>query len=532
MSGARLEVVASKLASLSGAAAALAIAGIIGGYVAGVALHDPDTCWLLALGRWMWEHGRLPRSDPFSYTYSLVWGDQPVVLYQWLAEAVFFLAYKASSLTGLLAASAVVLAAAFYVLPVRILCLCGMGTWPALCLALLVVLSASFHFLVRPEIFSYLCLALCIELLVATDSAQTDRSIRWDVVGRCALLMTLWCNLHSGFVLGLILQLLYAMACLVVFAASPRQGARVNGTVLVVPAACLLATMINPWGASLWMYLPRLFFPRFNEHIVELKPLSASQLADPTYYPFLAMIVLGVLFLRRGLRAGPTSAFWFATFCFVVAAGGGISARRLIPFAALFMLAGVALIHRAAASQHGNGAANADRRLQAGWQLDLSKILNPAGARWPVGMLLMAGLGSALMSSWIVPPELPQASTAFRPPRRALAFLAGSMPPGRLLNDAQFGDVMIWQMSPRHLLFIDTRFDMYGHRLVSDYRSMVRAEPGWRQLLDEYKIAWIFLKPEAALVSALKGEAGWRLTYKDDEAVIMVRTPEARSGGW
>jgi hypothetical protein len=471
----------------------------------------------------MWEHGSLPRSDPFSYTYSLVWGDQPIVLYQWLAEALFFLAYMAASLQGLLAASAVVLVAAFYVLPVRILCQCGMGTWQAVCLALLLVLSASFHFLVRPEIFSYLCLSLCIELLVATDSAQSDRGIRWDTVGRCALLMTLWCNLHSGFVLGLILQLLYASACLVASAASPGQYARVNRTALAVPAASFVATMINPWGPGLWMYLPRLFFPRFNEHIVELKPLSVSQLTDPIYYPFLAMIVLGVLLLRRALRAGPMPQGLFAASCFVAAVAGGILARRLIPFAALFMLAGAALIY-AAASRRGIVAADAEGRSEAGWQLDLSNILGPAGARWPVGIMLMAGLGSALMSSWIVPPELPQASTAFRPPRRALAFLAGGLPPGRLLNDAQFGDVMIWQMSPRHRLFIDTRFDMYGDRLVAHYRSMIRAEPGWQQLVDRYEISWVFLKPAAALAFALGKQPDWRSVYEDGEAVVMVRT--------
>src|SRR5262245_23355744 len=123
---------------------------LLGAYVAGGALHDPDTCWLLALGRWILTHGRLPETDPFSYTYALVWDGQPVVVYQWLSEVVFALVYQAASGPGLLAFCAVMVSTAFYALPLRILHRAGAGIGAAVGLTLLMVLTSSFHYLARP----------------------------------------------------------------------------------------------------------------------------------------------------------------------------------------------------------------------------------------------------------------------------------------------------------------------------------------------------------------------------------------------
>ncbi len=33
-------------------------------------LQDPDTHWHIAVGRWIWESGRVPWTDPFSHTFA------------------------------------------------------------------------------------------------------------------------------------------------------------------------------------------------------------------------------------------------------------------------------------------------------------------------------------------------------------------------------------------------------------------------------------------------------------------------------
>lgn len=46
----------------------------LGVVIAGTGLHDPDTCWLLALGRYIVRHHALPDTDPFSFTFALMPG--------------------------------------------------------------------------------------------------------------------------------------------------------------------------------------------------------------------------------------------------------------------------------------------------------------------------------------------------------------------------------------------------------------------------------------------------------------------------
>ncbi|HEY9869818.1 MAG TPA: hypothetical protein V6D08_11680, partial [Candidatus Obscuribacterales bacterium] len=292
--------------------------------------------------------------------------------------------------------------------------------------------------------------------------------------------------------------------------------------------ASLLATLVNPWGAGLWIYLMRLFFGSFNKHIFELEPLYLSDLVNPLYYGFLAILLAAVPCVCFYLpRARGTHAAWFGIACLALAVCAGAGVRRLIPFAALFLLAGLSMIIRASCLAHNEQA----RQDQAGvsilerWQQYLSAILRPAAVSWPFGVLAMTCLGTALISLWIAPPELPKGNPTFRAPWRALAFLTGGVPHGRLLNDPQFGDVMIWYMAPAHLLFIDTRFDMYGDRLVQDYLSLVRARPNWQQLIERYRISWVFLKPELPLVDALQQKSGWTVRYRDEQAVIIVRSP-------
>src|SRR4029077_20902241 len=53
--------------------------------------NDGDTYWHLASGRWIIEHGRVPLTDPFSYTK----GGSPWQAHEWLADVLMWGAYSA-----------------------------------------------------------------------------------------------------------------------------------------------------------------------------------------------------------------------------------------------------------------------------------------------------------------------------------------------------------------------------------------------------------------------------------------------------
>src|SRR5579862_5399576 len=61
-------------------------------------LNDGDTFWHLAAGRWMLDHGQVPRTDPFSYTFV----GRPWMTHEWLSEVVMALVFQAAGWSGIM----------------------------------------------------------------------------------------------------------------------------------------------------------------------------------------------------------------------------------------------------------------------------------------------------------------------------------------------------------------------------------------------------------------------------------------------
>jgi len=497
---------------------------VLGAFVGGCALHDPDTCWLLTMGNWIVGHHRLPAADPYSWTYPLVGGGQPPVVYQWLGEVIFSLAYRAAGLTGLLYLAAFALTLSFLIIPLARLRAAGAGDLPAALLVVTGVIAASFHFLARPEIFSYFLLSVWLALIAAMEgcppagardgaAGRRPAPSRWGSAGlrlpaAFFVLAILWANLHTGFVVGLIALALYVV--LRHFEALSGIGGPPPVTVWLCLGAVALGTLVNPYGVGLWQYLPRLFFVPFNARIVELRPLSAADFAGFTFYPYL-LAAAGAVWLVLAARraAGPAKAGWFPAVVLAAAIVSGLACRRLIPFSVLLMLHAVAVASARAAR---------GRAAPAG---ATGRLYNPSSIPFAATCLALGLGGVYLVASQVAPPRLPSASAAFQPPLAAISRLVSMSEPGRLLNDPQFGDVMIWSMSPLVPVFIDSRYDMYGSALVGDYLTMTECRPGWRQLVDRWRIGLVFLPPGAPLVEQLGRDRHWAEVYRDRLAVIL-----------
>ena len=58
--------------------------------------------------------------------------------------------------------------------------------------------------------------------------------------------------------------------------------------------------------------------------------------------------------------------------------------------------------------------------------------------------------------------------------------------------------------------------------VFADWREAVELGPRWKQVLDRYKVDQVLLRPDRALVSALR-EVGWRVVTEDARAVLLER---------
>jgi len=490
---------------------------LVGGYIGGVALHDPDTCFLLAMGRWIADHHSLPLHDPFSYTAPVL--GSTLVVYQWLSELIMYQVYKFTELNGILILVSVMISIAFIMLPLRILMRSTIPLVLALFLVSLGTMAASLHFLARPEIFSYFCLALWIERICGWLEKESPvfRELMFFTITTI-----IWCNLHSGFVLGILLLMLIGLTSILTRnkkndASLTRRGR----TCLLMAGVSMFASLINPWGIELWSYLPKLFFLAANKYIVELQPFTGSDLSHPEFYPYILLNVISLLLIWKCWRSGFNFSQTAGLVLMIAAITLGIMAHRLIPFAILLTFGALRLLFwQEILSPAKKLDGNSWMKLTDD---HLKKIIQPASLLWNSMLIMPAVFGALLVMTVVVQPRLPQSSAAFQPPTAAIQFLKHHLPKGRVFNDPEFGDLMQYYLYPLARVFIDTRFDMYGTTFIEDYLKTDRCLSGWHQVLKQRDIDWIFIPPTDPVAIALASDPGWLTVYADRQAVIMIK---------
>ncbi|MEE9569621.1 MAG: hypothetical protein V3W37_09560, partial [Candidatus Binatia bacterium] len=163
---------------------------------------DPDLWGHVKFGQDLWHTGQIVRSDPYSYlTENQVW-----INHEWLAEAIFYLAFALGGPSGL-----VVLKAAISLLIIGLLyrhlfrqglTLLQGGMLLMLASPLLVPWLAT----VRPQAFTYLLFLLVLLLVHQIDGGR----IRW--LWATPPLFALWVNLHGGFLAGMGIFVLWSFS--------------------------------------------------------------------------------------------------------------------------------------------------------------------------------------------------------------------------------------------------------------------------------------------------------------------------------
>ena len=76
----------------------LTLAGILVGITVTKGVQDPDFFWHVTAGQWIAEHGRVPTTDPFSFT----WAGQPWTPHEWLSELLMYWLVSGVGRTGAL----------------------------------------------------------------------------------------------------------------------------------------------------------------------------------------------------------------------------------------------------------------------------------------------------------------------------------------------------------------------------------------------------------------------------------------------
>ncbi len=449
---------------------------------------DPDLWWHLRTGELIVNDG-IPSGDVFSFTLpgkewlTHEWGSQVLMwgLWSWagagalilvftgLITATFVLAYKTSTARPVATTSLVLLAAA----TARI------ATAP------------------RPQMFNLFLMALLIWLLEQVRSGRFAPGAAWASVP----LVLVWANLHSGYLLGVVVLAVYA-------GGEQLERRRTGGRPLpgpairhmpLIAAGAFASAVVDPSGTALWTYpIATLRSPAMRTYIREW---HSPDFHSSWFWPFgLLLIVLITSLVISSRKPGSTQ--------LLLLFGTGVASLQSMRHIPLFAVIAIPIV--AEQVEVAWDAHRARRELQLSVASSRSIGLLAGGL---AAVIVAVSLSSAISSN-------DDAIASFYPIDAVDAILASDLADTRGYNAYGWGGYLIWPGVP---VFIDGRADVYGDDFMYLHFQAEHAEPNWREPLDQYGVDYVLMPPNSDLNVVLSEAADWTSVYDDGMAEIFVR---------
>jgi hypothetical protein len=462
------------------------LVGLAFALVAGAALMmpaGPDTYWSLRAGQDFWRTGHVPLTETYSYTAAgRLWPN-----HEWLWQALAYALVRAGGMPLLLLVSAAIVVTAF-ALAHRLAR--GRPQRPQrpivrFALAALTILLASFMWVVRPQLVTFLL------LLVLLTAVAAERYFFL-----LPLLFVVWANIHGAVALGGValvgMTVAGGLRALVPWA-TPADRRRALRLLIVLPL-CGLATALTPLGLGMWRSIGGSVAASHHTGIMEWQPL---RLDDPYGLIVLALAIafVGLVVARRRWLARAGWDDWAITAAALALLPLAIYAvRNVAPFMLVAFPAASRLIPPGSAPE--------------------STPTTKRPAHVIVLALVAAGELAGLVFLWTRAPE----KLGWRP-ISAGALAAVRTCPGEIYNHFNDGGFLLW-FAPDRRVFVDAREDPYPLPLLMEHLAIERGAP-YQPLFDRYGIRCAFLPADDRLVPRLRAD-GWRDDYTDAQWAVLV----------
>jgi len=445
-------------------------------------LYDGDTFWQVATGVKMLQQHTIFRADPFSYTMP----GHPWHTHEWLSEIFFGLAYNAGGWSAVVMLAGLTTALAAFI----------MGRWMARFvppLTTFATLAFAFYALspstlVRPHLLALPILAFwTVSLLKAREE---NRAPSWWLLP----LMTLWANMHGGYIFGLALIGPFALEALVT---APREKwIDVIWRWGLFGVLALGAALLTPHGIDGLIFPFKVATMKSLKDIVEWKAADFSRVS-PLEEGIMA--VLAVCFIR-GVKIP-----WLRTLVLL-----GLLAMALQHIRHVIVLAVVApllLAKPMGEALEPEHEPHFERFARQTLIVALAALIGLTAARFVFPLVRKDDIHSPVSAFASVPPQI-RATRAF--------------------NSYALGGYLIFKGVP---VFIDGRADMYGDDFTAQYLKIARStDPAVvGAALKKWNIGWVILEPDTAMIKAMEKMPGWKKTHADKAAVVFLPTNQVAS---
>ncbi|MGD0788489.1 MAG: hypothetical protein ABR898_10935 [Terracidiphilus sp.] len=463
-----------------------AIAGLHQAFVS-----DPDIWWHLRTGEWILQHRGLPPSgrDPFS---SLGAGDT-WASYSWLFELLVLQFFQRLGLVGIVAYTTGMVLAITVALHRLIRRLQADFS-----LAVLLTAAAAYTiyslYTPRPWLFTILFFVLEIDILMQARRSGRMRELLWLPV-----IFALWVNVHIQFVDGMVVL---AIAVAEAVLAQRWTGIRTRmrpAWMCGIFAACVLATLVNPYGWTIYRI--------------------AYDLAAQA----------GVLSKVSEFQALPFRSFddW-CVLLFALSAVAVLARARRFEFFESVLLAFAAFVSFRTQRDIWVLVIAASAILAAGLKGDKENRFQVRAFAAPLiavvtGLIVFLGFRFQHVDDAHLRVRLAEGL-----PVRAVEVVKEKGWSGPLYNDFNWGGYLIWSL--RIPVVIDGRAALYGDERIA--RSVVTwsGQPDWASDPDLVKAGLVIGPVKAPLTQLLRMDPRFELAYEDKLAAVFIARKAQPSG--
>jgi hypothetical protein len=468
-----------------------------------------DLAYHVRAGAVILDGRALPSPDTFTFTAA----GQPWVDQQWAAQTVFAAVFRVGG-WGLLTVLRAAAVGTISWLVFRAARSSGVGTRAAAWLTLagfgvgLVALG------LRPQLLGMVLFAATVAIL-----AGRDRYPR--LVGTIPLIALAWANVHGSFFLA---PAAVGVAWLE-DTRSARPGAR---RLLAVLVASGLATLLNPYGPSVWNYAVGLAAnPTIRRLITEWQPTSPLSFAGLMFYGSIVALLIGMAIWLRAVgprdrralldRAWPTLAWLGGLIAIGAFAERGVAWWSI---AAPVAVARLIAIQRSIVQAAGADAPPGSATPPTG---EPRRSLVPS---LMVAVLCLAVVG--LLPVWRAgdvrygPPGLLTDA-----PRGLTEALAAEVQPGiRIWNAQRWGSWLEFAM-PDAKVAVDSRIEFFPAYVWDDHLAVSAGAPGWEAILDRWQVTVVVASAteQRSLIPLLRASPVWTAVYDGPDGAVFVRRP-------
>jgi hypothetical protein len=482
--------------------------------------YDPGSLWHIRVGELILDHGFM-WTDPFTYTFAgHTWIPQ-----QWGAEMLMALAHRVDGLDTMLLGFSTLVAVLFTWVFSRMR---AAGMHPLLAGVVTggCLFAGSFHFFVRPHMFTIALLGWTMGCLVDFDRGRAS-------IARLAGLIPLyilWTNLHGG-VLGGVFTLGLAVAgwgmLFLLKQDSPIRSWRTAWLLVGIVACCALTPFVNPFGMEMIHTWQRIVGSTVLKDVVnEHKPINLAHAVDQM------MVGCGIcyLLLLAGTLPHRPRVTWLIPIVWFVLTFKGIRQGPLFVITAAVALADFwphtvwhRLLQRYGDSLVHDPTVRRDSQ-PSGIIVRVLPFTLPVLAIFVALVLQIRAVPVPVVGhGWV---RLAPTHTPLTLTDTLKEYAHTAEPKARIYNDANLGGYLIYHV-PELKIFMDDRFELYGDGWTREYMDTYLKTPERiEEYMDRYnlELALVVTSPDGMpLDKYLSTSPRWREIGRAECAVLYRR---------